>query len=139
MWLTPGRGEIERVGRDIAPVLARERNAILFELTHCSARQGALSGSRPSALDPEAARTLERWRITFPAPAPAWTPRKGDLARCGEKLASLGALFGQNVFADEKAFALVLVGPTILPACRRTSSPPRRRRPHRAAFPASIW
>ena len=37
--------------------------------------------------------------------------KKARLAAIGERLASLGAAFGQNVLADEKAFALVLERP----------------------------
>ncbi len=104
--------EIERIERDIAPVLARERNAILLD-DALFARVEALHQARDRlGLDSEAARTLERWRVAFTrAGAGLDAEKKGRLAAIGERLASLGALFGQNVLADEKAFALVLDGP----------------------------
>jgi peptidyl-dipeptidase Dcp len=104
--------EIERIERDIAPVLARERNAILLN-DALFARVEALHQARDRlALDSEAARTLERWRVAFTrAGAGLDAETKARLAAVGERLASLGALFGQNVLADEKAFVLVLDGP----------------------------
>jgi peptidyl-dipeptidase Dcp len=104
--------EIERVERDIAPVLSRERNAILLDGA-LFARVEALYQARDRlGLDAEAARTLERWRVAFTRAGAGLAPdKKARLAAIGERLASLGALFGQNVLADEKAFALVLDGP----------------------------
>jgi peptidyl-dipeptidase Dcp len=103
---------IERIERDIAPVLSRERNAILLD-DALFARVDALYRARETlGLDAEAARTLERWRVAFArAGAGLAADKKARLAAIGERLASLGALFGQNVLADEKAFALVLDGP----------------------------
>jgi peptidyl-dipeptidase Dcp len=104
--------EIERIERDVAPVLSRERNAILLD-DALFARVEALYQARERlGLDAEAARTLERWRMAFTrAGAGLDAEKKARLAAIGERLASLGALFGQNVLADEKAFALVLEGP----------------------------
>jgi peptidyl-dipeptidase Dcp len=103
---------IERIERDIAPTLSRERNAILLD-DALFARVDALYQARETlGLDAEAARTLERWRIAFTrAGAGLDADKKARLAAIGERLASLGALFGQNVLADEKAFALVLDEP----------------------------
>jgi peptidyl-dipeptidase Dcp len=107
--------EIERIERDIAPVLSRERNAILLD-DALFARVEALYQAREHlGLDAESARTLERWRVAFTrAGAGLDADKKARLAAIGERLASLGALFGQNVLADEKAFALVLDGPNDL-------------------------
>jgi peptidyl-dipeptidase Dcp len=104
--------EIERIELDVAPVLSRERNAILLD-DALFARVEALYQARERlGLDAEAARTLERWRVAFArAGAGLDAEKKARLAAIGERLASLGALFGQNVLADEKAFALVLDGP----------------------------
>ena len=104
--------EIERIERDFAPTLSRERNAILLD-DALFARVEALYQARERlGLDAEAARTLERWRVAFSrAGAGLAADNKARLAAIGERLASLGALFGQNVLADEKAFALVLDGP----------------------------
>jgi len=104
--------EIERIERDIAPALSRERNAILLD-DALFARVDALYRARETlGLDAEASRTVERWRVAFSrAGAGLDADKKARLAAIGERLASLGALFGQNVLADEKAFALVLDGP----------------------------
>ena len=104
--------EIERIERDIAPVLSRERNAILLD-DALFRRVDALYQAREHlGLDSEASRTLERWRVAFTrAGAGLPVDKKARLAVIGERLAGLGALFGQNVLADEKAFALVLDGP----------------------------
>ncbi len=104
--------EIEGIERDIAPVLSRERNAILLD-DALFARVEALYQAREHlGLDAEAARTLERWRVAFArAGAGLDAEKKARLAAIGERLATLGALFGQNVLADEKAFALVLDRP----------------------------
>jgi peptidyl-dipeptidase Dcp len=103
---------IERIERDVAPILARERSAILLD-DALFARVEALFHARERlGLDAEAARTLERWRVAFKRAGAGLAPdRKARLAAIGERLATLGALFGQNVLADEKAFALILDGP----------------------------
>ena len=102
---------IERIERDIAPVLSREDNAILLD-DALFARVDALYRAREHlGLEAESARTHERWRVAFTrAGAGLDADKKARLAAIGERLASLGALFGQNVLADEKAFALVLDG-----------------------------
>ena len=103
---------IERIERDVAPILARERNAILLDDALFQRVEALWRRRETLGLDPEAARTLERWRVAFTrAGAGLPTDTKARLAAIGERLATLGALFGQNVLADEKAFALVLEGP----------------------------
>ena len=103
---------IEQIERDIAPILSRERNAMLLD-DRLFARIEALYGRREElGLDAEAVRTLERWRVAFTrAGAGLGADKKARLAAIGERLASLGAQFGQNVLADEKGFALVLDTP----------------------------
>jgi peptidyl-dipeptidase Dcp len=102
---------LEAVERDIAPLLARHRNAIqlnpaLFRRVDALfARRGALG------LTPEQDRVLERYHIGFTrSGAGLDEPAKRRLAEIGERLATLGTQFGQNVLADEKAYALVLDG-----------------------------
>jgi len=104
--------ELERIEREIAPALARERNALLLDDVLFN-RVEALYRARDSlGLDAEAARTLLRWRTAFVRAGAGLAPEKKErLAAIGERLASLGAAFGQNVLADEKAFALVLERP----------------------------
>jgi peptidyl-dipeptidase Dcp len=104
--------EIERIERDIAPVLSRERNAILLDDALFTRVEALCQARDRLGLDAEAARTLERWRVAFTrAGAGLAADKKARLAAIGERLATLGAVFGQNVLADEKAFALVLHGP----------------------------
>ena len=103
---------LEEIERDIAPILARERDAILLN-DALYARIEALHAARAAlALDAEAARVLDRYRADFVRAGAGLAPeKKARLAAIGERLATLGAEFGQNVLADEKAFVLILDGP----------------------------
>jgi peptidyl-dipeptidase Dcp len=100
---------LEKVERDISPLLARHNNeiylneALFRRIDELYRRRDAL------ALDPEQMRVLDRYHTHFVrAGAGLDAERKRRLAEIGERLASLGTAFGQNVLADEKAFALVL-------------------------------
>ena len=103
---------LQALEREMAPILSRERSAILqndalFRRIETLHADGAGQG-----LDAEAARTLERYRTAFlraGAGLPPWT--KARLAAISERLATLGATFGQNVLADEKDFLLILETP----------------------------
>ena len=103
---------LEETERDIAPILARERDAILLN-DALFARIEALHGTRAElALDAEAARVLDRYRTDFRRAGAGLAPeKKARLAAIGERLARLGAEFGQNVLADEKSFVMILEGP----------------------------
>src|SRR5207245_2836287 len=69
------------------------------------ARRGALG------LTAEQDRVLERIHLGFTrSGAGLAEPAKRRLAEIAERLATLGTRFGQNVLADEKAYALVLDG-----------------------------
>jgi peptidyl-dipeptidase Dcp len=102
---------LEEIERDIAPILARQRDAILLN-DALFARIEALHGARAElALDAEAARVLDRYRTDFRRAGAGLAPeKKARLAAIGERLARLGAEFGQNVLADEKAFVMILEG-----------------------------
>ena len=103
---------IEQIERDIAPVLSRERNAMLLDDALFTRIDALHRRRREIGLDAEAMRTLERWRVAFArAGAGLDADKKARLAAIGERLASLGAQFGQNVLADERGFALTLDGP----------------------------
>ncbi|MFC7399909.1 M3 family metallopeptidase [Chelatococcus sp. GCM10030263] len=97
---------LEAVDREVAPVLARHRNAIaqnaaLFE------RLEALC-DEPD-LTPEQVQVRERYRRTFlRAGAGLDAATKQRLGAIVERLATLGTRFAQNVLADEKAYQLVL-------------------------------
>ena len=103
-----------------------ERGAVL---PHRRAlREAASLGLTPSRRGCSSATTR-----SSSAPARGSGPRtKARLAAITERLASLGTQFCQNVLADEKAWALVLDGRPILPACRPSSrGRGRARRPER--------
>lgn len=103
--------ELEAVERDVAPLLARHHNAIqqnpaLFR------RVDALFQSRGAlGLTPEQDRVLERYHLGFTrSGAGLDEAAKRRLSEIVERLATLGTTFGQNVLADEKAYAVVLDG-----------------------------
>lgn len=104
--------DIQAVERAIAPRVAGHYSAIglnagLFariEAVH--ARAGALG------LDDEQRRVLDLTRRYFLRNgARLAAPEKQRLAAIVERLAALGARFGQNVLADEAAWELALEGP----------------------------
>ena len=104
--------EIEAIEREIAPRLARHRNAVFLNRALYD-RVAALEAKREAlGLDLEQARVLERYHVAFSrAGAGLADDVKARLAAIGERLATLGAQFGQNVLADEKSYLLVLEAP----------------------------
>lgn len=101
--------DIQALERAIAPKMSRHfsalhMNAALF------ARIDALYRARDGlALDAETARVLEKtWKRFVKAGARLGEADKARLAAINERLASLGAQFGQNVLADEAGWALFL-------------------------------
>ena len=100
---------IQALERDIAPKLSRHyskigMNAALF------GRIDALWEGRDSlGLTSEQMRVLERhWKGFVKAGAKLPREQQERLAGINEKLAGLGAQFGQNVLTDEKTWALPL-------------------------------
>jgi peptidyl-dipeptidase Dcp len=100
---------LQEVERDISPLLARHNNeiylneALFRRIDDLHRRRDALG------LNAEQKRVLDRYHTHFVrAGAGLDAGKKSRLAEIGERLASLGTAFGQNVLADEKAFALVL-------------------------------
>lgn len=100
---------IEAVERDVSPLLARHSNEFYLNAA-LFARIDNLWQRRDSlGLDAEQARALERHHTRFVrAGAALGKPAQEKLAAITERLASLGTTFGQNVLADEKAYALIL-------------------------------
>jgi peptidyl-dipeptidase Dcp len=100
---------LQQVEREIAPVLSRHRSEFFFNEA-LFARIEALVARGPELdLNEEQARVLERYHLNFTrtgAGLPA--EKKARLAAIAERLASLGAQFGQNVLADEKEYLLLL-------------------------------
>jgi len=101
--------EIEAIEREVSPLLARHGNALYLN-AKLYARIADLHARRATlGLDAEQARVLDRYNTRFVrAGAALDKPKQDRLAAINEKLASLGTQFGQNVLADEKAFALIL-------------------------------
>lgn len=100
---------LEAVERDVSPLLARHSNAMYLDRA-LYARIASLHRRRESlGLSPEQARVLDRYHTRFVrAGAALDKPAQDRLAAINERLASLGTQFGQNVLADEKAYALIL-------------------------------
>jgi peptidyl-dipeptidase Dcp len=100
---------LEAVERHISPLLARHSNALYLDRA-LYARIAALYEKRASlGLNSEQARVLDRYHTRFVRAGAALERTAQDrLAAINERLASLGTQFGQNVLADEKAYALML-------------------------------
>jgi peptidyl-dipeptidase Dcp len=100
---------LEAVERDVSPLLARHSYALYLNRA-LYARIGGLHARRDSlGLTTEQARVLDRYHTRFVRAGAALDKACQDrLAAINERLASLGTQFGQNVLADEKAYALIL-------------------------------
>jgi len=100
---------IEAIERDVSPLLARHGNALYLNRA-LYARIADLWRRRDTlGLNAEQARVLERYHTRFVRAGGALDkPAQDRLAAINERLASLGTQFGQNVLADEKAYALLL-------------------------------
>ena len=101
--------DIQALERAIAPKMSRHFSAIHMNAALFS-RIDALYRSREAlGLDAETARVLERtWKRFVRAGARLGEEDKARLAAINERLALLGAQFGQNVLADEAGWALML-------------------------------
>ena len=111
-WLRAGahtNPHIQALERDIAPKMSRHHSA-LYMNEALFARIDALHAQREALdLDPETKRVLEKtWKRFVKAGARLGHADKERLAAINERLASLGAQFGQNVLADEAGWALFL-------------------------------
>jgi peptidyl-dipeptidase Dcp len=102
---------LEAIELAMAPLLAQHRNAIhlneaLFRrIDNLKARQDELG------LNAEQRRVLDRYHTLFVRQGGGLPEeKKNRLAAINERLAVLGTQFGQNLLADEKAYALVLDG-----------------------------
>jgi peptidyl-dipeptidase Dcp len=102
---------IQEIERAVAPLLAQHRNAIYLDGALFS-RIDDLHGRREAlGLDVEEFRVLDRYHTLFRRQGAGLPPGKKErLAAINERLAVLGTQFGQNVLADESAYALVLYG-----------------------------
>ena len=100
---------IQALERAIAPKMSRHFSAIHMNAA-LFARIDTLYQARSTlGLDAETARVLEKtWKRFVKAGATLADDDKKRLAEINERLASLGARFGQNVLADEAGWALIL-------------------------------
>ena len=101
--------DIQALERQIAPKMSRHFSAVHMDAA-LFARIDALYQARESlSLDAETARALEKtWKRFVKAGARLDAAGKARLAEINERLASLGAQFGQNVLADEADWVLYL-------------------------------
>jgi len=101
--------DVQAIERDISPLLARHDNEIYLNEPLFQRIDDLHRRRHELGLTSEQRRVLERYHTHFVrAGAGLDAEKKRRLAEIGERLASLGTAFGQNVLADEKAFALVL-------------------------------
>jgi peptidyl-dipeptidase Dcp len=100
---------LEAIERDMAPILSRLSSEIFLDpalFRRIDALHSTLEGL---GLTPEQARVLRLYHIAFLRNGAGLNaPDKARLAEIDERLAALGAQFGQNVLADEKAYVLPL-------------------------------
>ena len=100
---------IEAVEREISPLLARHNNAFYLNRALYARIADLYRRKDTLGLDAEQARVLERYHTRFVRAGGALDkPAQDCLASINERLATLGTQFGQNVLADEKAYALIL-------------------------------
>ena len=101
--------DLQAIEREISPLLARHDNEIYLNEPLFQRIDDLHRRRHELGLTAEQQRVLERYHTHFVrAGAGLDAEKKRRLAEIGERLASLGTAFGQNVLADEKAFALVL-------------------------------
>ena len=99
---------LQEVERDISPLLARHSNEIYLSEPLFRRFDGLHRRRESLGLTDEQKRVLDRYHTHFVrAGAALAADKKQRLAAIGERLATLGTTFGQNVLADDKAFALV--------------------------------
>jgi peptidyl-dipeptidase Dcp len=100
--------EIQAIEREMAPKLSRHWNDIYLN-DQLFARLDAVFSQKSASLSPEQARVLERYHSHFRrAGAGLDAAKKARLKEIGDRLASLGTTFGQNVLADEQSYVMPL-------------------------------
>jgi peptidyl-dipeptidase Dcp len=99
---------IQAIEREMAPKLSRHWNDIYLN-DQLFARLDAVFRQENSDFSPEQARLLERYHSLFRrAGAGLDAAKKARLKEIGDRLASLGTTFGQNVLADEQSYVMPL-------------------------------
>jgi len=129
---------IQAIERDMAPKLARHWNEIHLNeklFVRLDALQGKAAGL---GLTSEQARVLERYHALFRrAGAGLDAAAKQRLKEIGDRLATLGTGFSQNVLADEQSYTMALEGeadlaglPDFVRAAARGAAEERGRKGH---------
>lgn len=111
-WMRAGahsNDAIQALEREIAPKMSRHYSRIMMDPA-LFARIDALYDNRDMLdLDTETKRVLEKtWKGFVRSGAKLDDAGKAELAGINEKLAGLGARFGQNVLKDESSWALFI-------------------------------
>jgi peptidyl-dipeptidase Dcp len=92
---------LEAIEREIAPILARARSEIYLNEALFARIEAVRAGQEAAGLSPEQARVLKLYHVAFRRNGAGLAPEaKARLAEIDERLATLGAQFGQNVLAD---------------------------------------
>ncbi|HEV7310696.1 M3 family metallopeptidase [Ensifer sp.] len=100
---------IQALEREIAPKMSRHYSKIGMNAALFKRIDTLWQGREALGLDLEATRVLERhWKGFVKSGAKLEKPQQERLAAINEKLAGIGAKFGQNVLADEKNWVLFL-------------------------------
>jgi peptidyl-dipeptidase Dcp len=100
---------IEAIEREIAPILSRFSSEIYQNAALFARVESLYAGQDELGLNDEQARVLKLYHIAFLRNGAALgREAKARLAEIDARLATLGAQFGQNVLADEKAYVLPL-------------------------------
>lgn len=101
--------DIQALERQIAPKMSRHFSAMYMNAALFGRIDALYADREKLALDPETLRVLEKtWKRFVKAGAKLDETGKTRLAQIGERLATLGAQFGQNVLADEASWSLLL-------------------------------
>lgn len=101
--------EIEKIERDLAPVMARHFSEISLNEPLFRRIASVYAARDRQNLTPEQMRVLERYYTNFVRSGGGLPDdKKKRLAEINERLATLSTQFGQNVLADERAWKLVL-------------------------------
>ena len=100
---------LQAVEREMSPILARHWNTINLDPALFRRVDAVMRRVDEFGLDPEQRRVLENYHRGFRRQgAGLGDAERARLAAIGERLATLGTQFGQNVLADEQSFVLPL-------------------------------
>jgi peptidyl-dipeptidase Dcp len=100
---------LQKIEREIAPVMARHRNEIFLNAKLFDRIEELHKKKESLRLSVEEARVLDRYHTRFVrSGAQLAAEAKKRFAAINERMATLGTQFSQNVLADERAYTLVL-------------------------------